>query len=93
MDIDPKELIGAAGPQGLRRLCTDHKRCGLGAVCEHAQIRGDQSVNLVSAWTPPMKHGECGNYFPRTELGSTMDVPRRSPGQPKTNEHAPRRKN
>jgi hypothetical protein len=75
---------------GLRKKCIDNKRCGLGMICEHAQHRG-QSVQVGSFWTAPQKSGECENYFPRTELGSTGDVPRRKAGQSRHNEHAPDR--
>jgi hypothetical protein len=83
------DLLGP-GTSGIRKLCMDHKRCGLGMLCEHAQNRG-VSCDLVSAWSEPKKHGECDNYFPRTELGSTGDVPRKRAGTPRTNQHAPDR--
>lgn len=85
------ELIGKPVLGGLRKLCTDAKRCGLGNLCEHALPR-DQSVELISAWTS-RKEGDCENYFPRTELGSLGDVPknRNRAGQSKHNRHAPPR--
>lgn len=73
---------------GLRKLCTDAKRCGMGSICEHAQHR-EQSVELISLFKD---HGEgsqggCDNYFPRTELGSVGDVPRNIR---RHNAHAPK---
>lgn len=84
------DLLGPTPTGGIRKLCTDAKRCGMGPICEHAQTR-DQSCDLISAWTTH-KYGECGNYLPRTELGSTGDVPRSAPGRgSRHNRHAPDR--
>lgn len=96
-DIDPKilaeSLMGDDAaiptPSGLRKLCVDKSKCGLGSVCEHAQSRG-KTVNVGSFWTS-RKTGDCDNYFPRTELGSVGDVPRRIAGQSRHNAHAPPR--
>lgn len=74
MPIDKEEiqdLLGEVPSGGLRKMCTDHKRCGLGLACEHAQVR-NESCEMVSLWGG--QNGTCPNFTPRKELCSESDV-------------------
>ena len=72
MDFDPSLIFGDDLPhtQGLRRFCTDHKRCGHHLTCEHAQVR-NESCKLAEMWDPDGQ--SCKNWEPRKELQSEND--------------------
>lgn len=73
VDFDPSLIFGDDEPKigGIRKQCIDAKRCGLGLVCEHGQVR-NESCELVSLWAG--RTGECPNYTPRKELASENDL-------------------
>ena len=72
LPFDPEDLVGETGRiGGLRKQCTDAKRCGLGLACEHAQVR-DESCELVGLWHG--QYGTCPNFVPRKELASENDI-------------------
>jgi hypothetical protein len=70
-EFDPEEILGSIGTGGIRKQCTDLKRCGLGNICEHAQTR-NESAELVSLWGGSTN--ECPSYTPRKELCSEGDL-------------------
>lgn len=71
-ELDINDLIGPSGGiGGIRKMCTDHKRCGLGLACEHGQTR-NESCELVSLWGG--QKGTCPNFTPRKELHSENDI-------------------
>jgi len=70
--LDPNDLVGETGRiGGVRKHCTDHKRCGLGLACEHAQVR-NESCELVGLWGG--QPNTCPNFLPRKELQSEGDI-------------------
>lgn len=77
-DFDPSLIFGEDPDKlrtsGVRKMCTDAKRCGMGLTCEHAQVR-NESCELVPLWVPDgadMK--ACKNWDPRKELCSENDI-------------------
>jgi hypothetical protein len=71
-DFDPSLIFGEDLTQGgIRKFCTDRKRCGLGIACEHGTER-NESCELVSLWGG--SPAECPNFLPRKELNSENDV-------------------
>jgi hypothetical protein len=67
-DLDPDKILEdlkTAPVGGVRKFCTDHKRCGLGNICEFAQTRGE-SVEMLALWDH--KKDSCHNYNPRKEI-------------------------
>lgn len=76
MDFDPSLIFGEEVPhtRGLRKICTDHKRCGMGLTCEHAQVR-NESAELLPLWVPDGADNKaCANWEPRKELQSENDI-------------------
>lgn len=85
-DFDPASLLGDnLQLGGIRKQCTDYRRCGLGLACEHAQTRNEAS-ELVGLWDG--NTNACGNFTPRRELQSTGDLPRKKPGHKRHNQLA-----
>lgn len=74
-DEGPEKPLNEKGKfGGIRKMCTDHKRCGLGLTCEHAQVR-NESCELQSLWAPTGNDlSGCGNWMPRKELCSENDI-------------------
>jgi hypothetical protein len=67
-DLDPDDILADLKGQtigGVRKFCSDHKRCDLGTICEFAQHRGE-SVEVVALWDG--KKDSCENYNPRREI-------------------------
>lgn len=67
-EFDPESILEELKSQpigGVRKMCTDHKRCGLGNICEFAQSR-NEAVELLSLWDG--KTDGCHNYNPRREI-------------------------
>jgi hypothetical protein len=98
VDIDPKDLasamIGDPNARGLAKFCTRHKQCSRGLTCElaHSHKRGVsvKTGDFFQGKSPDL--GDCGNWYPRQELNSQLDVPRRAPGSgSRHNAHAPDR--
>lgn len=74
-EFDPAGLFDSkARVGGIRKMCTDHKRCGLGISCEHAQVR-NEACEMKPMWEPDgADNKSCRNWTPRKELCSEGDI-------------------
>lgn len=76
-EFDPAKLFDdAVGARigGIRKMCTDAKRCGHELSCEHAQLR-NEACEMVQLWEPEGADMRvCKNWEPRQELRSEGDL-------------------